>query len=146
MFGALWAAPLAAPRLAGRIGFAPQLRSGVLIVYGLAFIAAAWWWRVPLAEQQALRQAAAMTEPDAAVIGCDELTSAADNFERASNGQMRLAKDGTILLKGALWSAMNADQREAFGVFASRLAECRGTSTGEPVIKDIDTKAELSSE
>jgi hypothetical protein len=143
LFAVLWAVPVLVP--ARFPGLAPSTRfgRGVVFVYGCAFIAAAWWWRAPLSEQQTLRRTAAMTEPDAGVIGCSKVTAAADQFERASDGQLRFARDGSVLLKGSLWNSMNAQQRDAFNVFASKVAECRGAMSNGLFVRDVDTGAQL---
>ena len=119
-----------------------------LFLYSILFLAAAWWWHVPLAVPKALGALATSSPLAAPQIDCAQVPAAAAAIARASEGQLAIAADGALLVKGELWQALAADQRTALLALARQVSACSphqsAVGPGAPLIKDMDTGASLT--
>lgn len=141
LFLLLWLGPLFAVRLTERRGGRPaNAVRAALGLYSLAFIALAFWWRVPFSAQQAVESAASSwAAATRGPIDCAEIRAGAAALGRVSQGQIEATGEGRLRVSAVIWQRLPAPQRATLVDLAGQIRRCLSGNPQEAAIYDIET-------
>lgn len=135
-----------------------QRRAGwALAIFGMFFLAAAWWWRVPLDAQKSVITFANSPSQSGGPFGasssqgretdCAVIMGTAKQLDAASSGNLNILEDGSVIVRPVFWNALSANQKEPIIDLARQIANCAQVpSTGVISIRDRDSDAIIAEE
>lgn len=105
-----------------------------------------YWWQVSLDVQRRVEAASSTMVPVQPQLPCPDLKASLPAIERAGGGRLTINERGELLVAGAIWARLPAEQRAALSSLAASARRCvGGAEAGDPVfVRDIENGAVLA--